>query len=52
MAGYRAARNRQQYDMAPDDQRVVMIRKLPGAARADVFNVDNWFEELAAKMNR
>ena len=52
LAGYRAARNRQQYDVAPDDQRFVMIRELPGAARADVFYVENWFEELEAKVNR
>ena len=32
LAGYAAARNRQQYDVAPDDRRFMMIKE-PGARR-------------------
>ncbi len=52
LAGFRSARNRQQYDVAPDDQRFVMIRELGTEARGEVFYVENWFEELEAKVNR
>jgi len=52
LAGYRAARNRQQYDVAPDDRRFVMIRGIGADADADVFYVENWFEELEAKLSR
>jgi WD40 repeat protein len=52
LAGYRAARNRQQYDVAPDDSRFVMIREIGAKASADVFYVENWFDELEAKVNR
>jgi len=52
LAGYRAARNRQQYDVAPDDQRFVMIREVGTKASAEVVYVENWFEELEAKVNR
>jgi len=52
LAGFRSARNRQQYDVAPDDQRFVMIRELGGEADAQVFYAENWFEELEAKVNR
>ncbi len=49
LAGYRAARNRQQYDVAPDDRHFVMIREPRDEAGAVVY-VDNWFDELAAKV--
>ena len=52
VAGYRAARNRQQYDVAPDDRRFVMIRGIGADADADVFYVENWFQELEAKLSR
>ena len=52
LAGYRSARNRQQYDVAPDDQRFLMIREIGGGADAQVFYVENWFEELKAKVGR
>jgi Tol biopolymer transport system component len=48
---YRFATNRQQYDVAPDDQHFVMIRNLPQAA-GDVVYVENWFPELLAKVKR
>jgi len=49
--GYRSARNRQQYDVAPDDRHFVMIRNLPGSA-TDVVYVENWFPELRAKVKQ
>jgi len=52
LAGYRAARNRQQYDVASDDSRFVMIREVGARADAEVIYVENWFEELEAKVNR
>ncbi len=52
LAGFRSARNRQQYDVAPDDQRFVMIRELGGGSAPQVFYVENWFQELEAKVNR
>ena len=47
-AGYRSARNRQEYDVAPDG-RFVMIRELPDTSSAVVY-VENWLPELRAKM--
>ncbi len=52
LEGYRAARNRQQYDVAPDDSRFLMIREIGAQADAEVIYVENWFEELKAKVNR
>jgi eukaryotic-like serine/threonine-protein kinase len=51
VAPYRAARNRQQYDVAPDGRHFVMIRDVAGGAR-DVVYVENWFPELLAKVRR
>ena len=51
VAGYRTARNRQEYDIAPDDRRFVMIRNQAGGANAVVY-VENWFSELKAKVKR
>jgi eukaryotic-like serine/threonine-protein kinase len=44
--GYRAARNRPQYDVSPDGQRFVMIRE---RSASQVVYVENWFSELLAK---
>jgi eukaryotic-like serine/threonine-protein kinase len=49
VAEYRSARNRQQYDVAPDDRHFVMIRNLPRSA-GDVVYVEHWFPELQAKV--
>jgi len=49
VAGYRAARNRPQYDVAPDDRRFVMIRDRADDARGQVVYVENWLEELKAR---
>ncbi len=51
LAGYRSARNRQQYDVAPDDQHFMMIRDQPRGASTVVY-VENWFPELLAKVRR
>jgi eukaryotic-like serine/threonine-protein kinase len=51
VAPYRSARNRQQYDVAPDGQHFVMIRDVAAGAR-DVVHVENWFPELLAKVRR
>ncbi|MEO6524997.1 MAG: protein kinase [Gemmatimonadaceae bacterium] len=52
LAGYRRARNRQQYDVAPDGQRFLMIREQSGTANGGVVYVENWLTELRAKMQR
>jgi len=46
VVGYRAARNRPQYDVTPDGQRFLMIRE---NSAAQVVYVENWFAELRAK---
>jgi eukaryotic-like serine/threonine-protein kinase len=50
LQGYRTARNRQQYDVAPGDQRFVMIRE--PAATGGTMYVENWFPELLAQVGR
>ncbi len=47
LAGYVNARNRQQYDVAPDDRRFLMIRAIGGQNEA--VYAENWFEELRAR---
>ncbi len=50
LSGYRGARNRQQYDVAPDDRRFVMIRESADAVSGNVVYVENWLAELEAKV--
>ena len=50
LAGYRRARNRQQYDVAPGDQRFIMIKDPPAPPVPTVVLVENWFPELLAKV--
>ena len=52
LAGYRRARNRQQYDVSPDGQHFIMIREPSGTANAGVVYVENWLTELRVKMKR
>jgi serine/threonine-protein kinase len=40
----------QRYDVTPDDQRFVMIRSLEGANAGELIVVENFFEELKAKV--
>ncbi len=41
-----------QYDVSPDDRRFLMIRERGGGERANLILVDNWFQELIAKVGR
>jgi serine/threonine-protein kinase len=52
IAGYRTARNRQQYDVAPDDQHFVMIKDLTDDPRGKIVLVENWLQELKRKTTR
>ena len=49
---YRSSRNRQQYDVAPDDKHFVMIRGIADQSSGRLVYVENWFPELLAKMKR
>ena len=51
LTGYRAARNRQQYDVTPDDRRFLMIREF-GNSGEELVYVENWFQELKAKVRQ
>ena len=52
LAGYRRARNRQQYDVSPDGSRFLMIRERVAATAPTAVYVENWLTELTAKMQR
>jgi hypothetical protein len=52
LAGYRRARNRAQYDVAPGDQRFLMIKDPPAPPIPTVVLVENWFQELLAKVKQ
>ncbi len=48
--GYRSGDVHQQYDVTPDDQRFVMIRIVGEQKATDLIVVENFFEELKAKV--
>ncbi len=48
--GFRLTQRHQQYDVTPDDQRFVMIRNLGGQEASELIVVENWFEELKARV--
>lgn len=50
LADYREARNRPQYDVSPDGERFLMIRKLTGDDAGAVVLAEHWFAELEAKV--
>jgi serine/threonine protein kinase/Tol biopolymer transport system component len=52
VTGYADAINRQQYDVAPDDRRFLMIRRPTNAGRQEVVLVEHFFEDLEAKVKR
>ena len=52
LTGYRSARYRQQYDVARDDRRFVMIHELAGSSPDEVVYAERWFEALKAKVKR
>lgn len=52
LAGYRRARNRQQYDVSPDGSRFLMIRERGATTAPTAIYVENWLTELNAKLKR
>ena len=48
--GYSHMPNRQQYDVAPGDDRFLMIKRPPAPPVPPVVMVEHWFTELRAKM--
>ena len=50
VAGYRGARNRQQYDVTPDGQRFLMIRLLQDGTPSEAVYAEHWLTELRAKL--
>ncbi len=50
VAPYRAARNRQQYDVAPDGQRFLMIREFGNDRPENVVYVEHWLTELRERL--
>ncbi len=48
--GFRSASGHQQYDVTPDDQRFVMIRNPVADEASELIVVENFFEELKAKV--
>jgi Tol biopolymer transport system component len=41
-----------EYAVAPDDQRFLMIRRIPGGVPDEMIRVDNWFEELKQRRRK
>jgi serine/threonine-protein kinase len=41
-----------QYDVSPDDRRFLMLRERGSGERGNLVLVDNWFQELIAKVDR
>ena len=52
VSGYQSARNRQQYDVAPGDQRFLMIRNAGGDGPVTAIYVENWLTELREKLKQ
>ena len=50
--GFRSVPFHPQYDVMPDGQRFVMIRNLGGQEAGELIVVENFFEELKAKVGR
>ena len=50
LGGYRRARNRPEYDVAPGDQRFLMIKEPPAPPVPTVIHVEQWFPELLGKI--
>lgn len=51
-AGYTSRGFTQQYAVAPDDRRFLMIRPLESGSPDNIVVVENWFEELKAKSRK
>ena len=52
LAGYRRARNRQQYDVAPGDQKFLMIKDPAPPVIPPVVYVEHWFPELLTRLKK
>jgi len=50
--GYARAANRQQYDVAPGDDRFLMVKEPPAPPVPPVVMAEHWFTELRAKLKR
>jgi hypothetical protein len=48
--GYNFGGNAQVYDVTPDGRRFVMVRSLSGDGETELVLVQNWFEELKARV--
>ncbi len=48
--GFRSGTVHRQYDVTPDDQRFVMIRNIGEQEVGELIVVENFFEELKAKV--
>ncbi len=51
-AGYTSRGFTQQYAVAPDDRRFLMVRPLESGSPDNIIVVENWFEELKAKSRK
>ena len=49
-AQFRSSLNHQQYDVGPDDQRFMMVSERRGGKSDELIVVENFFEELKAKV--
>jgi len=52
LAGYRLPTNGRGFDISPGDERFLMLRLLEDTTRTEVVVVENFFEELRAKVKR
>jgi eukaryotic-like serine/threonine-protein kinase len=52
LAGYRLPTNGRSYDIAPGDQRFLLLRLIENTTRNEVIVVENFFEELKRKVPR
>lgn len=50
--GYLANANHRHYDVTADDQRFIMLRRVGGAGEGELILVQNFFEELRARVGR
>ncbi|HEX9691488.1 MAG TPA: protein kinase [Gemmatimonadales bacterium] len=49
---FRTDQSHRAYDVSPDDRRFLMVRERGGGERTNLILVDNWFQELVAKVAR
>ena len=47
---FRLDQSHRAYDVSPDDRRVLLVRERGGGERTTLILVDNWFQELKAKV--